>query len=172
MYTLQESVTAQTGETNPIALYPTPGVSLGAAEIDPTSSLILPAGVSYTSASGDLIGVAPVPLPSSVLMLSFGLALLALIPRRKILAAQAGPTHAGKPSGLAEHTASDTGLVVMLVEQLPHFGQTPVRVGGVTIGAGLGNQSKLALQPLGLTRGELRAVGRVHAHLPDLVRMQ
>lgn len=82
-YTIEESVTAQTAETNPIPLYPMPGISLGIAEIDPTWSLILPAGVSYTTASGDLVGVAPVPLPGSLLMLCFGLSMLALIPRRK-----------------------------------------------------------------------------------------
>jgi hypothetical protein len=84
-YILEESVDAQTGEPNPIPLYPTPGVSLGVAYIDPTWSLILPAGVGYTTASGDLVGVAPVPLPRSVLMLAFGLSLLALIPRRRDL---------------------------------------------------------------------------------------
>lgn len=79
VYTLQESVTAQTYEPNPIPLYPPTGVSLGIAEVDPTWSLILPAGVGYTTLSGDLIGGSPVPLPRSGLMLSFVLLLLGLL---------------------------------------------------------------------------------------------
>ena len=60
----------------------------------------------------------------------------------------------------------------MLVEHLPHFGQAPACVGGITIGAGRRNQSKLALHPLDLARGEFRAVGCEYAHLPSLVRVQ
>jgi MYXO-CTERM domain-containing protein len=85
-YIVEDSVDAETYEPNPIPLYPST-VAKGIAEIDPTWSLILPAGVTYTTASGYPIGTSPstgtgpttgAPEPDAAAMMLLGLALCGL----------------------------------------------------------------------------------------------
>src|ERR1700722_6125051 len=88
-------------------------------------------------------------------------------------AARAAPTSGGlEPEYSRPHVVSSGERAMMPLQQLLYVGQSARCIGNIAVGAGLRDQSELALHPLRLAGGEFGAIGGKYPHLPGLVGPQ
>src|ERR1700689_2330059 len=88
-------------------------------------------------------------------------------------AARAAPASGGlEPRCSRPHVVPSRERAMMPLQQFLDVGQTARCISDIAVGAGLRDQSELALHPLRLAGGEFGAIGGKYPHLAGLVGAQ